>query len=127
VEHVRTTPGARAAPAQLEELTAVELRRDPGCFRDLTWGCNQRDGTGPRVDLEAVAALLARGPFELHRRLGKILYLHHGAGHVIVLVPATGRIQIRLHYLTGDALRPAAAYALAAVVDAAVRQQLRPS
>ena len=108
-------PPDAAAPL----LSLVDLELDQGCYRDLTWRCTPRAGD---VDVARLAQALAASGYDLDSRNDKIIYLHHRAGHVLVMVPATGRIQIRLHYLTGADKRPLAAQVLAAQIETTLRQ-----
>lgn len=68
----------------------VELERDPGCTRSLNWSC-RFECPAP----ELVARLVARGIRDLSRLAG-LADLRLEQRHQLVVVPATGRVQLRL-------------------------------
>lgn len=59
-----------------------------------------------------MSALLAAG-YKDDSRCDWLRELRHDAGHCVVFVPRTGRVQIRLHYLTREPEREPTANALA--------------
>lgn len=72
------------------------LSRDPGCLRDLLWRIElpRPQDAGPLADrLEALG-------WQENSRVPQVRDLEGPAGHRLVIVPRTGRIQIRVHYLT---------------------------
>lgn len=96
------------------------LSRDPSCVRDMLW----RIRFAAPVDLTCLGrALVSRG-WQDRSRLPLLLDLHAPEGHALVLVPRTGRVQLRLHYLTSQDRRPDEAARLHAYVEA-VAAELR--
>ena len=87
----------------------VRLDADHACFRRLGWRLTLLDRA---LDpLRAAPALVAAGYADLSRAV-PLLELRHPRGHRVVLVPRTGRVQIRLDVETPPADRVAVAAAL---------------
>jgi len=76
----------------------MDLSRDFGCFRSLNWRCDLPTGS----DCDVIVAALVKRGFEAVRPSGVLRLLRDATGHEVVLVPATGRVQIRVHYLTPE-------------------------
>jgi hypothetical protein len=76
----------------------------------LSWECAFSERN---AGAQLVSALLAAG-YADDSRCDWLRELRHSAGHIIVFVPRTGRVQIRLNYLTPAPEREPAANALAA-------------
>jgi len=85
------------------------LQKERGCSRDLLWRCDIAEQT-----VEEALSLLREHtrPHNLGPSLGVDLFEVEGE-HTLVLVPRTGRIQIRLHGLTPHSARAAAAERIA--------------
>ncbi len=91
-----------------------------GCLRQLVWECHL-DGSFPDVGgwvaaLERRGWTVASGP-----TAGTLVQLAHPAGHRVVVVPATRRVQIRVDYLVAYGDRPQAALDVAAELVAAAQ------
>ncbi len=100
---------------------AVALERDACCFRDLNWRC---DLGGLVTSTDAmIGALSQRGYGVQAGAAAGTVSLLHPAGHVVVVVTKTLRVQIRLHYLTPAAERPLVARALLVELVAAAGSQ----
>lgn len=89
------------------------LSRDFGCRKNLLW----------RVDLEGVdvvqlAETLSAEGWRERSSVPQVRDMESPAGHGVVLVPRTGRIQIRIHYLTPHEDREQAARAVAHELEA---------
>ena len=81
-------------------------------MRDLLWGCLLREEA--TID-KAVRALRMHSP-PRGPALGVEIF-DIDAGHQIVLVPRTGRIQIRIHVLTPQDQRHQAARSIASWIE----------
>ena len=71
------------------------VTRDPGCSRNLLW----RVQLAPGVDPELACRTLHGAGYELARQLGGVMFFSGPDEMELVLVPRTGRVQIRLSYL----------------------------
>ncbi len=107
---------ARAlAPASTE----LRLRVRNGCRRWLTWECEL-----PQEDVRSLPTrLLARG-FSDVSQFERVAELVDEHGHAVVIVPSTGRVQIRVHYLTPHEERRQAALMVARAIEVAYGQDL---
>jgi hypothetical protein len=83
----------------------MELARDQSCLRSLNWRCDLPAGS----DCDRIAAALAEKGFASTGGSSMFRILRSPEGHEIVLVPRTGRVQIRVHYLTPEEERRFAA------------------
>lgn len=80
----------------------MELTREQSCFRSLNWRCDLPAGG----DLDALTGALSGAGFtESSSPGGHLRVLRAAEGHEIVIVPRTGRVQIRVHYLTAEGER----------------------
>ncbi len=77
-----------------DRLTEVDLRRDQGCFRDLSWRASLPDG----VQLDELRRVLADRSFTERTPGPGVLTFADEAGHLLVVVPRTRRVQIRVSY-----------------------------
>ena len=82
------------------------LSRDPSCMKDLAW----RTDLAPEW-IEPLVERLLEGDFRLASR-GPIVVLDTTDGHRVVLVPRTGRVQIRIGYVVPSEERATAAAAV---------------
>lgn len=88
----------------------VVLTRDPACFRALSWVIELVD---PITDWDEFhSRLLAKGWCE-STRLPRLWDLRQPEGHRLVVIPGTGRLQLRLHFLVPADERRAKALGLA--------------
>lgn len=88
----------------------MQLRRDPGCIHGLTWRLRvERDG-----DLTKLLRAIGAAGWKESPGIGELLVYAVPGGHRLLLVPSTGRVQIRLDYRLGVAQRPLAAQAIVA-------------
>lgn len=71
----------------------VHLEADHGCFRRLGWRCTVLGAAPPTAG--AARALVARG-YTDGSRSPSLVELAHRARHRVVIVPATGRVLIRV-------------------------------
>lgn len=111
------TAGALAAPAaELETGEALGLCLGHSCHRMLVWECVR---IAPGVALALPEALAEVGYTE-DRRTPLVRELVHPAAHSVVIVPRTGRVQIRVHYLTPLEAREAAACQVARELSALI-------
>ena len=74
----------------------LAIRPANSCLRRLAWDC---DFAEPPALPELCSALLAAG-FVDDSRADFLRELRHQSGHSVLVVPRTGRVQLRLHYLT---------------------------
>lgn len=89
--------------------TKVQIRAGHSCFRGLTWDCE----IAPVGSVtEIISHLLAQG-FIDESRGTQVRELVHPGEHRVVVIPSTGRVQLRLHYLTPPAERKAVAQSFA--------------
>lgn len=88
------------------------LHRDHGCRRDLLW----RMELPVSVDVGALADRLVGEGWRDRSPAPQVRTLEGPDGHGLVLIPRTGRIQIRVHYLVAHGERFAAAEAVRARV-----------
>lgn len=88
----------------------MQLRRDPGCIHGLTWRLQPRCD----VDLARLLRGVAAAGWKESPGIGELLIYAIPGGHRLLLVPSTGRVQIRLDYRLGVAQRPLAAQAIVA-------------
>lgn len=91
----------------------MQLRRDPGCIHGLTWRLQ------PRCDVDLARLLRAIGAagWKESPGIGELLIYAIPGGHRLLLVPSTGRVQIRLDYRLDAAQRPLAAQAVVACLQ----------
>lgn len=112
---------AAASPCD-EPSSPVRLVVRNGCKRLLTWDCEFADRRNAGVVLERLATF---GYVDVSR-FEKVRELLHPDGHAVVVVPATGRVQIRISYLTPFDAREAAARDVGAHLTQAVQTSERP-
>lgn len=74
----------------------MELTRDLSCFRGLNWRSDLPAGS----DCDELAAALSGRGFVAVAGPSALRLLRSREGHELLLVPRTGRVQIRVHYLT---------------------------
>lgn len=91
----------------------MQLRRDPGCIHGLTWRLQPRCD----VDLARLLRGVAAAGWKESPGIGELLIYAIPGGHRLLLVPSTGRVQIRLDYHLGAAQRPLAAQAVVACLQ----------
>lgn len=85
------------------------LRLGHSCHRNLVWECAR---LAPAAALELPELLRELGYTE-QGRSPLVRELVHPAEHGVVIVPRTGRVQIRVHYLTPLEAREQAAHEVA--------------
>jgi len=100
-----SSTGARSAP----ELT-VRVRN--GCRRWLLWECELPDG----ADVRLLPASLGTLGFTNVSHFDRVAELVDSTGNAVVVVPSTGRVQIRVHYLTHQSQRQGAARRIASLI-----------
>ena len=84
----------------------MDFARDHSCLRGLNW----RTDLPPGGDLDTLVAALSRAGFARTSTAGSpLLVLRAPGDHEILIVPRTGRVQIRVHYLTPEPERRGAA------------------
>lgn len=88
----------------------MQLRRDPGCIHGLTWRLQGACG----IDVAQLLRGVSAAGWKESPGIGELLIYAIPGGHRLLLVPSTGRVQIRLDYRLGVAQRPLAAQAIAA-------------
>jgi hypothetical protein len=88
----------------------ITIERDQSCFRNLTWRVDIA-----RVDPTRLRAALATA-MEDQTRDERLLVFRSPAGHHVLVVAVTGRIQLRLVHDSDSDARPALALALARLV-----------
>jgi hypothetical protein len=88
----------------------ITIERDQSCFRNLTW----------RIDVASVDPARFRRALatvmEDQTRDERLLVFRAPAGHHVLVVPVTGRIQLRLVHDSDSDARPAIALELARLV-----------
>jgi hypothetical protein len=99
-----------------EDGLRVEL--DHGCFAEMTW----RMSFAQPLDVNALVDSLLSAGFRDATRFPRVREIEEPAGHRLVLVPTTGRIQLRLHYLTAQGRRREEAIRIARLLTAARAQ-----
>lgn len=76
--------------------TGMKLELGHSCYRHLTWECVG----GTRADATLLAAALPSLGY-IDKSYDALIRIFISVDeHTIVLIPRTGRIQIRIHYLT---------------------------
>ncbi len=95
-----------------ESLTGegVTVVRGHGCFRRLTWEIHL--GEPPR-SWPSFRDALVGGGFVDHTRLPSVWDFEAPGGHRLIVLPETGRLQLRLHYLSEPDGRPELALSMA--------------
>ena len=92
----------------------MEIRRDPGCVQYLLWRCTPTQEIEAEELCERIgSALLRAGFLDCSQEIFLLVYKEPKHHHQILLVPRTGRIQLRVHYLIPPLERPMVAYSLA--------------
>jgi hypothetical protein len=81
---------------QVPVETKVRISAGHSCFRGLTWDCELT----PSASLLVVIQNLLDEGFVDESRSTRVRELLHPGEHRVVLIPSTGRVQLRLHYLT---------------------------
>ena len=85
------------------ERARVELEQS--CFERLNWRCTLRAPPRETASLASlVPALVSRGYSEL-KRVPTVLEAFHPDGHRVAIIPATGRIQIRVSLNVPEEMR----------------------
>ncbi len=72
------------------------LEQDHGCYFGLSWRCSFDPPVSPE---QLVEGLCAAGWKDNSARNTLLYELRHRDGHTLVIVPRTGRVQLRLNYL----------------------------
>jgi hypothetical protein len=103
--------------------TQIRIRAGHSCFRGLTWDCELGPGGGHAAIIET---LVAQG-FVDESRGTLVRELLHPDEHRVVFIPNTGRVQLRLHYLTPAAERPAIAQRFAELLVTALETAMGES
>jgi hypothetical protein len=98
----------------------LELELAHCCHRELSWECELQRR---EYAVELPKALVPEG-YTLAADHGFMLQLEHAEGQVLILVPRTGRVQLRLPYTTPSAERRPLAERLAAQIGNALRAYL---
>jgi hypothetical protein len=84
------------APPALDPGSGLALELGHGCYQRLVWELTPSNH-------ERAARLLQRLPglgFRDESRHPTVREFADPSGHLVVLVPKTGRVQLRIHYLT---------------------------
>lgn len=92
------------------------LRLSQSCYRRLTWECELLE---PSKAASLSEKLRALGYCD-ESRFSWVHELARPDGHHVIIVPRTGRIQIRIHYLTPFAQRQACALGVAREIASAL-------
>ncbi len=94
-----------------------DLRRDSTCRRNLLWRCDLRYP----VAIEALESAMAKQQYHPVKSPSVLVqWRHQTDDHVVLYVPATGRVQLRLGGFTPHEVRVAAATEVFEVFSAAV-------
>lgn len=104
------------APPELDPGSGFSLELGHGCYQKLVWELTPRD----RERATRLAQKLSELGFRDESRHPAVREFADPSGHLVVLVPKTGRLQLRIHYLTPVADRREAARALANVLARAL-------
>jgi hypothetical protein len=100
----------------------LALSRDPGCLGQLGW----RTQLPPGADLGTTVDRLVAAGMIVRIRSTALCLLRHPDGHELVLVPATGRVAIRVDYRTEVDRREGVVRALADLVGEALSPAAPP-
>lgn len=111
-------PATPAGITELEASGALGLSLGQSCHRMLVWECAR---IAPSV-AQALPEALARVGYTEDSRSPLVRDLVHPAGHSVVIVPRTGRVQIRVHYLTPLEAREHAACEVAEELSAVLER-----
>ncbi len=114
-------------PGFEEPTSHFAVRIEPGCIKGLKW---RGDVPCDRSSIELMLRYLRSLGFHETSpdfAQGRFLSFASPAGHDVLLVPATGRIQIRLDRLTPESDRALVAKEVAVVLAKAFRGALEPS
>ena len=98
------------------DADGLRVVREHACFRDLAWSCGFAT-----LESEVLVERLTAGPWSDVSRAPRVIELRHHAGHRMVILPASGRVQLRVCYMIAQADRCACAAQLAAELAAAVK------
>jgi hypothetical protein len=91
------------------EVEGLALEPDPACQRLLSWDLRLSDEPA----LEVVRSRLVTRGWNDESTMAFLWVLSSPALHRVLLVPSTGRIQLRLHYSTAATDRPRVALEVA--------------
>ncbi|MCB9640639.1 MAG: hypothetical protein H6728_13365 [Myxococcales bacterium] len=92
----------------------MHIRRDPSCVQFLLWRCTPDLPLEPEELCQKIGqSLINNGFVDKSRETWLLVYEETKQHHQIVLVPKTGRIQVRVHYLIPVPQRPLVAFSLA--------------
>ncbi len=94
-------------PAACVTAGDVTVERDHACFRGLAWRATIAAGAGAEVQAALAATMtdVTRDP--------RLIAMRTDDGHHVIVVPATGRVQLRLDLGSDPRSRPAIALDLA--------------
>ena len=95
----------------------MRIEPEDTCIRHLAW--RVVPAGDPLAAVSALVEALRAAGWPEERRAPGLLAFPRPGGHRVLVVPATGRVQIRLHYTVPEAERPAAAQAILAELAAA--------
>jgi hypothetical protein len=98
------------------------LRRDNGCFQDLSWRCDLPES----VDLEVFVDNLREAGFRVDGPGSPLRVARSREDDVVVVVPRTRRMQIRVNYLVSREARSARAEDIARRLAAAAGFGVEP-
>lgn len=96
----------------------MQLQYDPACIHGLSW----RLVVGGERGLERLLRMVCAAGWQESPGIGELLIYAIPGGHRLLLVPGTGRVQIRLDYRTAPHQRALVAQAIVASLE----RQARP-
>lgn len=102
-----------APPSAVGSSKSAVLKAASCCYKQLSWEYEIAD----RVNARELARELPNHGFVDESRLDAVREFRASEGHAIVLIPKTGRLQIRVHYLTPLSDRKAVAQKVAALLE----------
>jgi len=94
----------------------MDIVRESSCVRDLLWRCD----LPAAVDIESFLGEMRSAGYLVDSLSPDLRYLKDPTGNVVVVLPRTGRVQIRVCYAVPREQRPATAREVAASVQGAL-------
>jgi len=94
-------------------MPRLAIRLGHGCHRLLSWECALE-----QIEVaQQIADCLPRAGFRDTSQFPRVREFVNPHGHSVVVVPSTGRVQLRIHYLTPLPQRESSARLLASQIE----------
>jgi hypothetical protein len=117
MSEVSPSSAASAVPSQ-EQIMSLMLTREVTCIRSLAWRCD----LPAQMPWERLKEELLRAELISVPAVRGLVRLANAGGDELVLVPASGRVQLRVHYTVPETERRFAAERLFQMLVYAIRR-----